>query len=68
MKKTLNNDVSPAREEGPNFLNPSAAMSFARLFAARMREVFSVEENRRSADTWKQEHYVEAHKKSNQNG
>ena len=52
MNKQIN-VVSPANGEGAGFTTPLEAKSFARLLAARMREVMSVAENRRAADAWK---------------
>ena len=68
MHQTFNPVVSPERVESPTFIDPLAAMSFARLLAARIREVLSDDENRRAADAWKREHIVESLKGGCKNG
>lgn len=59
MNKQIN-VVSPANGEGAGFTTPLEAKSFARLLAARLREVFSDEANRRAAEEWKKYHIVDA--------
>ncbi len=53
MKNKQINVVSPVMGEGAGFDVTIEAKSFARLLAARLRDVFSAEENRRAADAWK---------------
>ena len=67
MARKQDKDVSLARGEGAIFDSPLETMSFARLLAARLREVFSVEENRLAADVWKLEHNLELQTRRTQN-
>lgn len=54
------NVVSPVTGEGAGFDVTIEAKSFARLLAARLREVMAAEENRRAADAWKFERALES--------
>ena len=68
MHQLFNPVVSHERVKSPNFIDQLAAMSFARLLAARIREVLSDDGNRRAADAWKREHIVESLKGGYKNG